>query len=48
MIDGRHFGDWLAAGHGVLQSIDDALADSCNVFFADLGIHLGLDRLTAS
>ena len=22
MIDGRHFGDWLPAGHGVLASID--------------------------
>jgi len=45
-IDGRHFGDWLAAGHGTLSSIDDALAVSCNVFFADLGLRLGVDRLT--
>ena len=45
-IDGRHFGDWLAAGHGTLNSIDDALAVSCNVFFADLGLRLGADRLT--
>jgi len=45
-IDGRHFGDWLAAGHGQLNSIDDALAVSCNVFFADLGLRLGVDRLT--
>ncbi|HEV7486652.1 MAG TPA: penicillin-binding transpeptidase domain-containing protein [Thermoanaerobaculia bacterium] len=45
-IDGRHFGDWLAAGHGTLNSIDDALAVSCNIFFADLGIRLGVDRLT--
>ena len=45
-IDGRHFGDWLAAGHGTLNSIDDALAVSCNVFFADVGIRLGVDRLT--
>jgi tetratricopeptide (TPR) repeat protein len=44
-IDGRHFGDWLAAGHGTLNSIDDALAVSCNVFFADVGIRLGVDRL---
>jgi peptidoglycan glycosyltransferase len=44
-IDGRHFGDWLAAGHGTLHSIDDALAVSCNVFFADVGIRLGADRL---
>jgi hypothetical protein len=45
-IDGRHFGDWLASGHGKLNSIDDALAVSCNVFFADVGLRLGVDRLT--
>jgi peptidoglycan glycosyltransferase len=45
-IDGRHFGDWLASGHGTLNSIDDALAVSCNVFFADAGLRLGVDRLT--
>ena len=45
-IDGRHFGDWLPAGHGTLNSIDDALAVSCNVFFADVGLRLGVDRLT--
>jgi len=45
-IDGRHFGDWLAAGHGTLNSIDDALAVSCNVFSADVGLRLGVDRLT--
>jgi peptidoglycan glycosyltransferase len=44
-IDGRHFADWLPTGHGVLQSIDDALAVSCNIFFADLGLRLGADRL---
>lgn len=44
-IDGRHFGDWLPAGHGKLNSIDDALAVSCNVYFADLGLRLGRDRL---
>ena len=45
MIDGRHFGDWLPQGHGTLASIDDALAVSCNVFFADVGIRMGTDRL---
>ena len=45
MIDGRHFGDWVRSGHGTLNSIDDALAVSCNVFFADLGLRLGRDRL---
>ena len=45
MIDGRHFGDWMPQGHGKLNSIDDALAVSCNVFFADVGLRLGRDRL---
>ena len=45
MIDGRHFGDWVPSGHGKLNSIEDALAVSCNVYFADLGLHLGRDRL---
>ncbi|HEV2722565.1 MAG TPA: penicillin-binding transpeptidase domain-containing protein [Thermoanaerobaculia bacterium] len=45
MIDGRHFGDWVPSGHGTLNSIDDALAVSCNVFFADVGLRLGRDRL---
>ncbi len=46
-IDGYRFPDWLPAGHGVLQSIDDAFAVSCNIFFADLGLRLGADRLKA-
>jgi len=45
MIDGRHFGDWLPQGHGTLNSIDDALAVSCNVYFADGGVRMGRDRL---
>ncbi|HEX9457636.1 MAG TPA: penicillin-binding transpeptidase domain-containing protein [Thermoanaerobaculia bacterium] len=44
-IDGHHFADWVPAGHGELQSIDDAFAVSCNIFFADLGLRLGADRL---
>lgn len=44
-IDGRHFSDWVTAGHGTLRSIDDALAVSCNIFFADIGMRLGADRL---
>jgi peptidoglycan glycosyltransferase len=47
LIDGRHFGDWLGSGHGVLPSLDEALAESCNVVFADLGLRLGVDRLRA-
>jgi hypothetical protein len=45
MIDGRHFGDWVPQGHGTLPDLNEALAQSCNVFFADTGLRLGLDRL---
>ncbi|MBV9495342.1 MAG: hypothetical protein JOZ54_13930 [Acidobacteria bacterium] len=46
-IDGRRFGDWLPAGHGPLPSLNDALAQSCNIVFADIGIRLGVQRLHA-
>ncbi len=45
VIDGRHFGDWLPQGHGTLPDFDEALAESCNIFFADLGLRLGPDSL---
>jgi len=45
MIDGRHFGDWIGTGHGRLDGLNEALAESCNIVFADLGLRLGLDRL---
>jgi peptidoglycan glycosyltransferase len=44
-IDGRRFGDWLPNGHGDLPSLDEAYAESCNIVFGDLGLHLGLDRV---
>jgi peptidoglycan glycosyltransferase len=46
-IDGRHFGDWHPGGHGQLAGVDEALAESCNVAFADIGLKTGLDRLRA-
>ena len=45
MIDGRRFGDWVPQGHGNLANIDEAMAVSCNVVFADIGIRVGRDRL---
>jgi len=45
MIDGRRFGDWVPQGHGRLANIDEALAVSCNIFFADVGLRLQRDRL---
>lgn len=46
-IDGRSFGDWREEGHGVLRDINDAMAQSCNVVFADLGLRAGRDKLMA-
>jgi hypothetical protein len=40
-IDGTHFGDWMPNGHGTLETLDEALAVSCNIVFADLGLRLG-------
>jgi len=47
IIDGRHFGDWVPQGHGTLPAFDDALAQSCNIVFADIGLRLGADKLRA-
>lgn len=44
-IDGRRFGDWVPQGHGVLPDFDEALAESCNIVFADIGLRLGTDRV---
>jgi hypothetical protein len=45
IIDGRHFGDWVPQGHGNLANLDEAMAVSCNVVFADIGIRIGRDSL---
>jgi penicillin-binding protein A len=44
-IDGRSFGDWREEGHGVLPDFEEALAESCNVVFADIGLKAGRDKL---
>ena len=46
-IDGRSFGDWHPGGHGTLPDVDEALAQSCNVAFAAIGLETGRDRLRA-
>lgn len=40
----RYFRCWEEEGHGYL-SLTDALAQSCNVYFYQLGVKVGLDRL---
>lgn len=45
VIDGRHFADWVPQGHGILPSLDDAFAQSCNIVFADIGLRLGPEKI---
>ncbi|HEX7152106.1 MAG TPA: penicillin-binding transpeptidase domain-containing protein [Thermoanaerobaculia bacterium] len=44
-IDGRHFRDWMEDGHGKMETLDVAMARSCNIVFADIGLRTGLSRL---
>ena len=44
---GRWFGCWDKRGHGSLD-LGAALAQSCDTYFYQLGLELGLDRLQAS
>ena len=44
-VDGRSFGDWRV--HGTLSDMDEALAQSCNTVFADVGIRTGREKLHA-
>lgn len=44
-IDGRSFGDWREGGHGTLADFEEAMAQSCNVVFADIGLKAGRDQL---
>ena len=40
----RKFRDWKRSGHGSV-SMDRAIAQSCDVYFYDLAIKLGIDRI---
>ena len=44
---GRSFGCWKPSGHGVLDFVG-ALQHSCDVYFYQLGPHIGLPRLEAT
>lgn len=44
-INGKIFYDWF--NHGTIQTYDEALAVSCNISFARMGIGLGLKKLGA-
>jgi penicillin-binding protein 2 len=41
---GRKFRDWKRSGHGSV-SMDRAIAQSCDVYFYELAIKLGIDRV---
>src|SRR5262245_36121907 len=41
---GRRFGCWEHGGHGSLDLVD-ALQHSCDVYFYQLGLHLGIDPI---
>jgi penicillin-binding protein 2 len=43
---GREYRCWRKQGHGTL-SIHRAIVESCDVFFYNVGEHLGIDRLAA-
>lgn len=43
---GRYFRCWKAAGHGH-STLAEAIAQSCNVYFYQLGLRLGLTELVA-
>ena len=40
----RQFRDWKRGGHGSV-SMDRAIAQSCDVYFYDLALNLGIDRI---
>ncbi len=46
MYYGRVFHDWTAAGHGSLD-LRGAIRHSCDVYFYQLGLKIGLNRLLA-
>ncbi|MCF6301422.1 MAG: penicillin-binding protein 2, partial [Proteobacteria bacterium] len=41
---GRNYHDWKRGGHGMVDIVD-AMAESVNVFFYDLAVRLGIDRI---
>ncbi len=44
MMSGRLVHCWNASGHGAV-SLLDAIANSCNIYFYNVGIRLGIDRI---
>ncbi|MDH3870822.1 MAG: penicillin-binding protein 2 [Gammaproteobacteria bacterium] len=40
----RKYRDWKRTGHGTVN-LDDAIAQSCDVYFYDLALSMGIDRI---
>ncbi len=45
-ISGRRFHCWKRAGHGAMN-MQDAIKQSCDVYFYDLGMKTGIDKISA-
>lgn len=45
--DDRRYRDWKKEGHGHEVTLRDAIRESCDVFFYDLALNLGIDRIHA-
>ena len=45
-IYGNPFGCWNAAGHGAMN-LSDAIKNSCNIYFYQVGRRLGIDQIAA-
>ncbi|HEY7884200.1 MAG TPA: penicillin-binding transpeptidase domain-containing protein, partial [Cellvibrionaceae bacterium] len=43
--DDRLYRDWKRQGHGPKVDLKQAIAESCNVYYYDLGFKLGVDRM---
>ena len=43
--DTRRYRDWKRGGHGAYVDMNEAIAESCDVYFYELAYKLGIDRL---
>ncbi|MDH5217295.1 MAG: penicillin-binding protein 2, partial [Gammaproteobacteria bacterium] len=43
--DDRHYRDWKKTGHGHDVTLLGAIRESCDVYFYDLALNLGIDRI---
>lgn len=46
--DKRQYRDWKKQGHGSQVNLNQAIAESCDIYFYRLGHQLGVDRISAN